>query len=66
MGVHGRGAATPHTLWSEQWPGTYEGYVDDDGAELRILEVEYASLGYLDEVELEGDGIAYRGQGSVL
>lgn len=62
----GEGLATPQSLWSEQWLGTYEGYVDDEDAELRVLDVEDAGLGYVYEVELEVDRITYRGQGSVL
>lgn len=62
----GEALATPPTLWSEQWLGTYDGYVDDERAELRVLEAADAGLGYVYEVELEVDGITYRGDGSVL
>lgn len=63
----GPALASGRATWSRQWLGTYEGYVDDDGAELRILDVEFAGLGYVYDVELEdAEGVVYRGRGSVL
>lgn len=63
----GQGLASSRDAWSRQWVGTFEGYLDDEEAELRVLESEFAGLGYVYDVELESsEGVIYRGQGSVL
>ena len=63
----GRGLAADRAAWSGQWLGRYRGYVDDEPATLRVLDVEFAGLGYVYDVELvDSEGVVYRGRGAVL
>jgi len=48
--------SSSQTRWSEQWVGTYDGYIDKDGTELEILELTDGGVGYVYGVETEDTG----------